>query len=118
MSWMLMATSWAPPRSQPDMWVSQGLGSWWWEQQQGGYWFPKRFHSSGAAGYSTLALSSCLLLLTSPPPSICLSPGLAVWPSHSCSLDIPASLQLPSPHHYRMSLSRVLDPQDLSSPIC
>lgn len=25
MSWMLMATSWAPQRSQPDMWVSQGL---------------------------------------------------------------------------------------------
>lgn len=64
MSWMVMATSWAPPGSQPDMWVLPGL-----RRQSMGVGVgeaatgrvlvsPKCFHSSKTFAYSTLALSS------------------------------------------------------------
>lgn len=52
MSWMVTATSWAPPRSPPDMWVIWGLRG-----LVGRLWlvFPLRDYSPGVSVHRALA---------------------------------------------------------------
>ena len=61
MSWMVTATSWAPPRLPPDMWVIWGLRG-----LVGRLWlvFPRRVHSLGVFVHRALAFP---LELASPP---------------------------------------------------
>lgn len=92
----------------PGAWELGGGG--WQGQQQGGCLF--LLNVCIPWGLLCLAPLLCPLDLSSSPP-ISASPGLKVWPSHSCPVDVPASFQLPSPHRCETAPS-----QDLASLIC
>lgn len=105
MSWMVTATSWAPPRLQPDMWVIGGLGAPVGRPETG-----RGVRSSGA---SLCPLD--LLSLTHPASHLHQPWASRSGPCHACPHMVP-------PPHPSLPLqdtpSLVPAPQDLASRIC